>query len=655
MDTHTKKMAQTMVALVVSGSADAGVSHRCMGRCRVLNSYKPPLYFARLLMFFLLSLIATSYVRLAGAQGNSTIKVLSLLYHPMVPKSFGNALYCGFSASMAARNYTVSAGAKIQVITPPSTDEPVIEFLNKTAHKHRDGLLVVVGPFGDSNVIEAIPILRRHRIVAFSPYTGSGAVRGWNPNLYFLTADPTGEVIALIRYSLTQLRVKRLGFMYLKGLDFGDKEYVKAVSLMSQMGFQFSSVFALNSSLRQQANNSHFDETWEVFAASRPQAVIVFGAPILDTMKFLVAILKDNRTSKTILLASSTVQIIIVAVWREALNSAGAKFVPGQVVIAGNTPLAKNEKYKAMYRFQRDMRAYLSTDEGASFFNDTEHFMHDDISGVFMVHGWLAGEVLSRALRGREWMMGRRAFMYSLYDQRRYVIDDLVFGDFGGVCGATAESQGAVCRCNQGGNTVFVKELMADGRMKIVDGGDVILQASNCDSRKVVLYAPFDSIIFYMKDDSVALNAGKALYSGASSLSGNGRLGSGDRLFVHPINGTLVGAAGQLQLEREVKLLAGVFGVVSDEMLAVPGVVFIDPLTMVPRLNRGQRNVIHLSPTVEQQFFVLSMYLETIGGRLHAVLRTNEGDEMLEILEKSLVSFGMSLTSATVLGVDTPL
>ncbi|KAG8345875.1 hypothetical protein ERJ75_000357400 [Trypanosoma vivax] len=118
-----------------------------------------------------------------------------------------------------------------------------------------------------------------------------------------------------------------------------------------------------------------------------------------------------------------------------------------------------------MHRFQRDMRAYLSTDEGASFFNDTEHFMHDDISGVFMVHGWLAGEVLSRALRGREWMMGRRAFMESLYDQRRYVIDDLVFGDFGGVCGATAESQGAVCRCNQGGNTVFVKELMADGRM----------------------------------------------------------------------------------------------------------------------------------------------------------------------------------------------
>ncbi|KAF8279473.1 hypothetical protein TcBrA4_0100050 [Trypanosoma cruzi] len=51
-----------------------------------------------------------------------------------------------------------------------------------------------------------------------------------------------------------------------------------------------------------------------------------------------------------------------------------------------------------------------------------------------MVAGWIAGEVLSQALGNREWVKNRTSFLTSLYNQRRYVVDDIVIGDYGGEC-----------------------------------------------------------------------------------------------------------------------------------------------------------------------------------------------------------------------------
>ncbi|ESS65927.1 receptor-type adenylate cyclase [Trypanosoma cruzi Dm28c] len=53
-----------------------------------------------------------------------------------------------------------------------------------------------------------------------------------------------------------------------------------------------------------------------------------------------------------------------------------------------------------------------------------------------MVAGWIAGEVLSQALGSREWVKDRKSFLASLYNQRRYVVDDIVIGDYGGECKA---------------------------------------------------------------------------------------------------------------------------------------------------------------------------------------------------------------------------
>ncbi|RNE97080.1 receptor-type adenylate cyclase [Trypanosoma rangeli] len=116
------------------------------------------------------------------------------------------------------------------------------------------------------------------------------------------------ELLALLRFAVTRLRVLRLGFMYLQNVSFGDRECKLAQRVMSGMGYKLSGVFTVKSSLTGEADPKEFDAAWERFAVTRPQAVIVFGSPLSDTAKFIVKMLTDDRTASAYLLVPSALQ-----------------------------------------------------------------------------------------------------------------------------------------------------------------------------------------------------------------------------------------------------------------------------------------------------------------------------------------------------------
>ncbi|SCU66592.1 uncharacterized protein TEOVI_000032900 [Trypanosoma equiperdum] len=97
-----------------------------------------------------------------------------------------------------------------------------------------------------------------------------------------------------------------------------------------------------------------------------------------------------------------------------------------------------------------------------------------------MVYGWIAGEVLTQALSSLEWLKDRTTFVRSLYSQRRYVINDIVIGDYGGTCEGEAAKHGATCECNQGSKAVYVKEVLEDGRTTTMASGFTVVKASQC-------------------------------------------------------------------------------------------------------------------------------------------------------------------------------
>ncbi|EKF31954.1 receptor-type adenylate cyclase, putative, partial [Trypanosoma cruzi marinkellei] len=511
-------------------------------------------------------------------------------------------------------------------------------------------VLALVGQQSEEFLRLVLPLLWKYELVSFAPFTGSSFLRGWNPNLYFLRADPAAELLALLRYASTHLHLLRLGFMYLQGVSFGDREYEQAQRVMLGMGYNLSGVFSVESSATGGgAEKEVFEAAWEAFADTRPQAVIVFGPPIQDTAKFITRMLTDNRTAGAYLLAPLMLQDLFLGLWHNAATG-GAEILPGQVITTGTNPLARDIKYEAIQRFQKVMQDYLAN-SGQTHYADNDHFLEDDSDGAMMVAGWIAGEVLSQALSNREWVKDRTSFLASLYNQRRYLVDDIVIGDYGGECKKAPASQGATCLCNQGGRTVYINKVMGDHRLKPFK--DVMpFRVSNCNFSYAKIPPVFIGLYLLMDDNAAALNASFELRVGFNAASSrHEKWWEQGMVFDYPLQSTTGKSAGDLQVELQSRRVDGVIGgVVTDAMLDVEGVTFIDPLPLEPRLNRFRRNVIRLSPTLEQQFFVLAKYLgNTSGGSAHAVIRSGEAAAMADVLRLSLLTFGVSLASPTLL------
>ncbi|KEG06225.1 putative expression site-associated gene (ESAG) protein,putative, partial [Trypanosoma grayi] len=194
-----------------------------------------------------------------------TVTVLSLLQSPYLPAYVLNAINAGLSASMYSRNSTTQSGTKIEIVMPTDDSLTARDHIDYAAKKN-DKILAVLGPVGDTETLLAIPSLKRHNLVAISPLSGSSEVRQWNTHLYFLRPDPSAELLTLIRYVVTYLRVRRLGFMYLQNVSFGDAEYELTEITLSRMGYTLSGVFTVESSVAGSAEDAAFSAAWETFA-----------------------------------------------------------------------------------------------------------------------------------------------------------------------------------------------------------------------------------------------------------------------------------------------------------------------------------------------------------------------------------------------------
>ncbi|ORC83536.1 receptor-type adenylate cyclase, partial [Trypanosoma theileri] len=112
------------------------------------------------------------------------------------------------------------------------------------------------GPFADSTVYSVLPAVMKHSAVCFALFTGSSIVRTWMRNLYFVRAEPAAELLSLVRYTVSELRVQRLSFMYLQNMNYGDTEYERIKEVMGQMKYELNSVFSLKVSLNVPADDA---------------------------------------------------------------------------------------------------------------------------------------------------------------------------------------------------------------------------------------------------------------------------------------------------------------------------------------------------------------------------------------------------------------
>ncbi|AAZ12808.1 receptor-type adenylate cyclase GRESAG 4, putative [Trypanosoma brucei brucei TREU927] len=605
------------------------------------------------LLLFLLSACAASPPTREAGGVQVTVTVLSLLYSKNWPVEYINAVNAGFNASLAARGWVMAPGVDVSVVRPPSYNTPAHEYLKEYLRGLEDdnNLLVVLGPMGEESTSSSYDTLEEHTLVGFAPMTGAAGFEAYRPNLYFLRPELTGELIALIRYAVNYLRVLRLGFMYLEGSMGGSATYEKAVFFLSRLGYEPCCAFTVQSHEGDQGiSAAEFEAAWKEFAANRPQAVILLTTMKEETEKFIKKLVADPRTADAFLLAPSLMQKSIASVWKEALEEANAPFVPRRVIQTGTNPLAVDGFFAAIKRFQTEMRNYLTEYKEWSGFNDADHFLKNDADGELMVNGWIAGEVLARALRSHGWMNNGTAFLESLYEQRRYVIDDIVIGDFGGECSERAVGSGAICHCNHGGRKVYMKEVAEDYRLRPVLGGYTVQSPLECNSDPAILQPPLSGVLVSVEDHPELERATDQFNKGASAVASTGRVGDMNRFFLQKIATDMQNAPGDVDAQRQNRAVSAIFGVVTEATLGLRDLTFIDPITPTPHLNSFSRNVIHLSPTLEQQLYVLVNYLSNIHvGAVSCIIRCEQAPMVKNVLKKTLFTFGLNLSSTVVL------
>ncbi|ESL08875.1 receptor-type adenylate cyclase [Trypanosoma rangeli SC58] len=265
------------------------------------------------LLVLLLLMFAPHSAASKSAVSKAHVKVLQMRGSDLTsPKAMVTAFYTGVNASLWAHNSASADDVCVEVVRRDAKMSEFVAVLEDAMQKE-NGTLALLTQFGDTYLNAVLPVLPRFDLVAFAPFTGSSAVRGWNPNVYFVRADPVAELLALLRHAVIQMRVLRLGFMYLQGSFFGDNEYKQARRVMSEMGYTFCGVFTVSIFSTGEAAPKEFEAAWKRFAATRPQAVIVFGSPIPDTKKFITKMLTDGRTAGAYLLAPRFRRVLL---WR---------------------------------------------------------------------------------------------------------------------------------------------------------------------------------------------------------------------------------------------------------------------------------------------------------------------------------------------------
>nr|Q99279.1 RecName: Full=Receptor-type adenylate cyclase GRESAG 4.1; AltName: Full=ATP pyrophosphate-lyase; AltName: Full=Adenylyl cyclase [Trypanosoma brucei brucei]CAA36364.1 putative adenyl/guanylyl cyclase [Trypanosoma brucei] len=583
-----------------------------------------------------------------------TVNVLSMMYNPEYYVEKVNAINAGFDASLSAHGWKTGSGATISVIRPPSYNTTAEDIFQLGVKQSEGKLLVVFGPLGTDPVVWVRDKLKENDLVAIAPIAYSSEVRGWNPHLYSISVEPNAELLALIRYAVVYLGLPRVGLMYAKGNGFDKESYEFTMRIMEIMGRKPCGVFAVESSGGRDVLEGQLNTKWGQFVATRPQAVLLFSSLEEETTGWFVKkIAQDNRTVDMYLLAPSSFQHFLIKTWSDALVSLNRTFTPGQLITTGTVPLASDNRSSMVRHFQRDMDNYLDTNSDWKGFAKPEHYLKDDKLGEMMVFGWLAGEVLFEALNNAPQLTNRTSFMESLYKQRRYVIDDFVVGDFGGECDEALHYRVPCVIAIKAAAWTHMRVVDDSLSLKPMKKGSVTWSVSECSSANVQVSAPLIGLYVVLTDDKVAQRASMRWSLGARSIEEADDVDK--RIFFHSLKVNLKNLTQSLEQVRDTKAVAAVLGVTAD-ILSVPNMTFIGPIPLFPRLNKFWRNVIHLQPLLAHELYVLAVYLSnTSSTGVKALVRGGEASEVVDTLDKSLVTFGVSLDSSKTLGDGDPM
>ncbi|KAG5481484.1 hypothetical protein LSCM1_05501 [Leishmania martiniquensis] len=645
---------------------------------------RPRLLAAALLIAGVLALVVptTRPVRAAGAANDEKGPVL--LLNTMYSAS-GNvedhakALWLGVDSALYSAKYTTAGGRTVKIVEPdPNANRADIVAVVKKALADNEGLLGVIGPYSDSYLATALrdSDIRESGLMFLSPFTGSGAVRVWDDSVYFTRAEPRLEIMAIVQHIANTIRSRRSAFMYLTGVQYGDREYKDIVELMPPLSLDPPAVYAVPYSRTDVAVDK---KAFDAMADTRPQVVILWSLPGQQVVNFLEAVLTDPRTSSAYIMTSFHLQQTVFNVYYGLAMEGKLTPVDGQIISSGTSfPLTEPDSLHIPI-FKEQMGKYIEAGkvdeqlwaaEAAAVRRYGPHglgsplsapptkadtFFHEHPNAAqLMLTGWLAGSLIMQTLSEEGWIDSVAAYRHYLFQQRRYIIGgDYVIGDYGGSCNEMAKFLGAACSCNQGGRGAALASLSKAAWTSVDDSG--VSYSQNVCYSDTLLPPPANLLAVILEEYPHLAQVGRDLATAVSAIVHyvNFREKRVNVASLPVTHETAEEVYDKIMNDYTADIVAGV--ILSG--LHIHRYLVLSPLYPQPRLVEPVRNYVYLMPTLEQQMFVLYANLEAVrgvtslGSHVHVILHNYEGEEVATItgvLYRSAATFNYDDPSVSV-------
>ncbi|CAD2221766.1 receptor-type adenylate cyclase [Angomonas deanei] len=552
----------------------------------------------------------------AQADSDDELVILDLLYAlPDETVEQLNVLKTGMMIGFHANNNAIR-GRKIRFVTKAADDDgsDVIATVKEVLAREPD-VMAALGPYGDTRTADILKDAQLEEgfelpkdLTFLAPFTGGMAVRRWTPQLVFTRADPDAEIYELVDYTVNRVNVRRIGFMYLSGVNMGEEMYNTAMRRFTRLGR--NDVVVYERAFSSQFEMEHFEE----FADSSPEVILAVGAPGPHFKEFLTLCFTHPKTRHSVVLGVSNNMAFIYETYQALIKEGDDRVqqFDGHITCSTTNALPNYMQAKHIQLFHEDVALYVR--DGQQSAEVVNSYVDNPVWGAIIVAGWIAARSIIQMLDIPVYLESRPIFQASLFDQRRYVIgEDLVIGDYGGACNSGLEMQGAACECNQGGRMTMVNYFFTNGTAVSELENAFTYPLSTCYSTNQLVELPINVLTFNPapSDDPAVLEAYAADLKTvivALTIGKTSGLASGYSLNTFSLNSTVA----TIQQDFSEGLNNSVYDLITCAnayQMDTEGMLVINPIAHRPHLASPDPGFIYLMPTLQQQIYVFFSYL----------------------------------------------
>ncbi|AYU83685.1 receptor-type adenylate cyclase a-like protein [Leishmania donovani] len=464
--------------------------------------------------------------------------------------------------------------------------------------------------------------------------------RGMSKNVYFTSADPATEMLALMSYVMINGAPPKIGFVYTKTAEgktsAGAAVYQEFLRRMGELAYTGTLVTYEATQDYDSAKFAAFSKNFE----SGISVVFFFLPAGSSTDSMFVELIKSSGEVQVLMPSW-----LIRTATSQYLAATSPKVPARNIIVSSTNPHPQDNNFKkSMDQFKKD------------YGNTKPALASSSVDGIEAVAGWITARATVATLQHHTlWTESPTQKLYfdRLLEQRVYTIGGNI------VLGAYSSS------CNVGGRMVLLYSLRAmnDGEpsayygLTSIPGASLMLKPWECHAVDVALNISKMVRAAYVKYHSVGENANYMTTQMDNMIPAAMASAIFTKATIGPLD-NLADTTWKAALDKSPTI--AVFGAASAGVDKSPvEKVLVEPVFLQPTLYQNASNVVYLTATNEQQLGAVATWVakSAVAPDVYAVLRNSgaSATAMQSTLQRITTRAGVTVKSVKTLGAGDKL